>query len=169
MIITKQELIDTIHHDIHVLLHLASKIGLEQLDYRPTPGQRSTIELLRFLTFALPVNLRGLLAGEGGDAEWQRIWTEGETESKEMGLEDVKARLAAQPAVVEQMLRDYPEEKFREPLALFGRTVTRGQWLVDLVLVQPPAYRMQLFLYLKASGLSELNSMNLWVGIDGTM
>jgi hypothetical protein len=27
-------------------------------------------------------------------------------------------------------------------------------------------YRMQLFLYLKASGREELNTMNLWAGMD---
>jgi hypothetical protein len=28
------------------------------------------------------------------------------------------------------------------------------------------AYRTQLFLYLKASGRDELNTMNLWAGVD---
>ena len=31
------------------------------------------------------------------------------------------------------------------------------------------AYRTQLFLYLKACGRDELNTMNLWAGIDAPM
>jgi hypothetical protein len=34
------------------------------------------------------------------------------------------------------------------------------------VLGQCAAYRTQLFLYLKACGREELNTMNLWVGMD---
>jgi hypothetical protein len=31
------------------------------------------------------------------------------------------------------------------------------------------AYRTQLFCYLKACGREELNTMNLWAGVDGEM
>ena len=38
-----------------------------------------------------------------------------------------------------------------------------------LVLCHLAAYRMQLFLYLKSSGREELNTLNLWMGMDGPM
>jgi hypothetical protein len=38
--------------------------------------------------------------------------------------------------------------------------------LIDYVFAFLWAYRMQLFLQLKASGLTELNTMNLWGGKD---
>ena len=38
--------------------------------------------------------------------------------------------------------------------------------LVNLVLCHYSAYRMQLFLYLKACGREELSTMNLWAGRD---
>ena len=41
--------------------------------------------------------------------------------------------------------------------------------MVDHVPGQLVAYRMQLFLYLKACGREELNTMNLWVGMDQPM
>lgn len=37
---------------------------------------------------------------------------------------------------------------------------------MNLVLCGCAGYRMQLFLYLKASGRTELDSMNLWGGVD---
>jgi hypothetical protein len=49
---------------------------------------------------------------------------------------------------------------------MFGQKASRGLWIVRLVLSHYTAYRMQLFLYLKASGREELNTMNLWVGMD---
>ena len=49
---------------------------------------------------------------------------------------------------------------------MFGRKASRGSTIVSLVLSHYAAYRMQLFLYLKACGREELNTMNLWVGRD---
>src|SRR5262252_6655338 len=46
-----------------ILLHLAGKIDRKQLDYRPTPKQRSTIELLRYLVVMGPMIVRGVKAG----------------------------------------------------------------------------------------------------------
>jgi hypothetical protein len=37
---------------------------------------------------------------------------------------------------------------------------------VNLVLAGHAAYRTQLFCYLKACGGDELNTMNLWAGVD---
>ena len=51
-------------------------------------------------------------------------------------------------------------------MEMFGSKATRGTWIVRLVLCHYSAYRMQLFLYLKASGRQELSTMNLWVGMD---
>jgi hypothetical protein len=41
--------------------------------------------------------------------------------------------------------------------------------IVSLVLGGCAAYRTQLFVYLKACGRDELNTMNLWGGIDAPM
>ena len=51
MIITKSELLASLQKEVRILLHLASKIDRSQLDYRPTPKQRSTIELLQYLSY----------------------------------------------------------------------------------------------------------------------
>ena len=49
MVLTKSELITSLQHEVHILLHLAGKIDRAALDYRPSPKQRSTIELLSTL------------------------------------------------------------------------------------------------------------------------
>jgi hypothetical protein len=60
------------------------------------------------------------------------------------------------------------EDELRAPVEMFGRKASRGLWIMRLVLSHYTAYRMQLFLYLKASGREELNTMNLWVGTDAS-
>mgnify|MGYP005725594825 FL=1 len=43
-------IIESIEHETTVIKHLASKISSDVLDYRPTPSQRSMLELLQYLT-----------------------------------------------------------------------------------------------------------------------
>ena len=50
MVLTKEELIGSLQNEARILLHLCSKIDPSILDYRPSPKQRSTIELLRYLS-----------------------------------------------------------------------------------------------------------------------
>lgn len=54
-------------------------------------------------------------------------------------------------------------------MELFGFKAKRGPLLVYLVLCAHSAYRTQLFRYLKACGRDELNTVNAWVGADGSM
>jgi hypothetical protein len=68
-----------------------------------------------------------------------------------------------------QMLAPWTDADFRSDINMFGQDTTRGAALVNMVLCGYAAYRMQLFLYLKAMGREELNTMNLWGGIDGQM
>ena len=60
MVMTKSELIDALRHEVHILLHLAGKVDRTTLGYRPTPKQRSTFELLQYLSMMGPalVDLR---------------------------------------------------------------------------------------------------------------
>jgi hypothetical protein len=46
---------------------------------------------------------------------------------------------------------------------------TVARMIVSVVLCHYAAYRMQVFLYLKAGGREELNTMNLWAGMDGAL
>ena len=55
MVLTKTELIDMLQNEVHILLHLITKIDPAAVDYRPTEKQRSTIELLRYLSLMGPV------------------------------------------------------------------------------------------------------------------
>jgi hypothetical protein len=47
-----------------------------------------------------------------------------------------------------------------------GSTLSRGAFIVSLVLGGHAAYRTQLFCYLKACGHEQLGTVNLWRGTD---
>jgi hypothetical protein len=57
MVLTKEELIASLHKEVRILVHLAGKVDKSKLDYRPTPKQRSTLELLQHMAILGPTRL----------------------------------------------------------------------------------------------------------------
>lgn len=166
MVLTKTELISSLREEVHILLHLMSKIEPHMLEYRPSAKQRNLLELLQYLTILGPIHTRGVLADTFSMEAWQNAWTEGEGTSKTLDLEGTRAAIADLETLFADLLNNFPDERLREDFTLFGRTLSRGSWLVALVLNHYVAYRMQVFLYLKAAGCETLSTMNLWAGED---
>jgi hypothetical protein len=162
MVLTKPELIASLQNEVRILLHLASKVDRSKLDYRPTPKQRSTIELLQYLTLMGPALVRAAKTGQFDVA----AWTEGEKAAAARDLDQTLAAIAAQSDVYAELLADMSDSDFRGEIEMFGAKWTRGSFIVNQTLGACAAYRTQLFLYLKACGREELNTMNLWAGMD---
>ena len=161
MVMTKEELLATLQHEIHILQHLASKLDPAMLDYRPTPKQRSTLELLRYLSFMGPEILKSIKRGSF-DASWSAAVSAAEG----LTFEQAMAAIGAQRELYSQLLSDVTDEQLRSEITMIGRTASRGALLVTFLLGHHIAYRTQLFLYLKACGREELSTMNLWAGAD---
>jgi hypothetical protein len=162
MVLTKSELIDALQNEVRILQHLTTKIDPSMQDYRPTANQRSTIELLRYLTVMGPVLVKSALTG-GFDAE---EWTRREQEAGTRDFNQTVAALAAQSDEYASLLKDVPDAAFRKDVEMFGQKRSVGSLIVALVLGGAAAYRTQLFCYLKSCGRSELSTMNLWAGMD---
>jgi hypothetical protein len=162
MVLTKSELIASLQQEVRILLHLSSKIDQTMLDYRPTAKQRSTIELLRYLTIMGPMLVRFTKAGNFDPA----VWTVEEKAAVARDFDQTVAAIAAQGDLYASLLGDMSDADFRTEIVMFGNKTTRGAFLVNLVLCGYAAYRTQLFVYLKACGRDELSTMNLWAGVD---
>jgi len=162
MVLTKSELISSLQNEVRILLHLASKIDRATLDYRPTAGQRSTLELLKYLSEMGPGLVRAAKAGGFDPA----VWTAAEKVAQARDFDQTLAAIAAHSDAYATLLSDMTDADFRTEIDMFGSKTTRGAFIVNLVLAGCAAYRTQLFLYLKACGRDELSTMNLWAGMD---
>jgi hypothetical protein len=162
MVLTKSELIDLLQNEVRILLHLAGKLEPQMLDYRPTPKQRSTLELLKYLTLMGPSLIR---AARGGSFDVE-AWTAAEKVASARDFEATLEAIEAQRDEYAQLLGEMSDEDFRTEVEMFGQRTTRGVFIVNFVLSGCAAYRTQLFLYLKACGREELSTMNLWGGMD---
>jgi hypothetical protein len=162
MVLTKSELIASLQNEVRILLHLAGKIDRASLDYRPAPKQRSTIELLKYLSVMGPAMVQVATAGAFDPV----VWTAAEEAARARDFDQTLAAIGAHTDLYATLLGALSDADFRAEIELFGHKSTRGAYIVNLVLSACAAYRTQLFLYLKACGREELSTMNLWAGVD---
>jgi len=165
MVLTKSELITSLQNEVRILLHLAGKVDRASLDYRPAPKQRSTLELLQYLSIMGPMLVQTAVSKSGTfDRD---AWGAAQKTAASRDLDQTIAVISAQSDGYAKLLADVPDADLRGEMTGFdGRKTTRGAFIVNLVLSGFAAYRTQLFLYLKAAGRDELSTYNLWAGVD---
>ncbi len=157
--ITKQELLGTILNELRILKFLYGKMPANILDYRPTPKQRSTVELLRYLSHFVGIEIVGIKAGriEDFDAQTKAY--------AQMPATDFIKEMEKQEALLKEIYPTITDGELEEEIDLFGRGTKKKRklLLLDLVLKSLVAYKMQLFLYLKSNG-AEIGTPELWRG-----
>ncbi len=166
MVLTKDELIATLRSEVRLLTHLLSKVEPDMLAYRPTPHQRNLLELLQYLSIMPPIHLRATLADSFDGEAWSKSWNAEEAIARTLSLDEIREAIGRHNLLFDELLGPCTDEQLRTPIEMFGGVASRGSMIVSLVLTHYSAYRMQLFLYLKSCGREELNTMNLWVGVD---
>jgi len=163
MVLTKAELLNTLQKEARILAHLTEKIEPSMVDYRPTPKQRSTLELLRYMTNMGPQLVKAARTG-GFDVP---SWTEAIKVAEARDFDQTVAVLKGQAEEYATLLSDMSDADFRAEMTSFdGGKTSKGAFIVNLVVAGHAAYRTQLFLYLKSCGREELSTYNLWQGVD---
>src|SRR5215467_5886936 len=120
MVLTREELISALQQEVRILLHLAGKVDRAQLDYRPTPKQRSTLELLQYLAVMGPVQVQMIRAGEFSREAFSAAWTPAEKAAAATSFDDAVAAIAAQSDYYAHELGAWSDVDFREVLDMFG-------------------------------------------------
>ena len=162
MALTKTELIASLQNEVRILLHLAGKVEPSMLDYRPTPKQRSTQELLQYLSMMGPALVDAAKSGTFDVA----AWTVAEQAASARDLTQTIAAIAAMADTYTTSLGAMSDADLAVDVAPFGPPASRGAFIVNNVLSGHAAYRTQLFCYLKSCGRTELSTLNLWAGQD---
>jgi hypothetical protein len=160
---SKEEFIKSCAHEARCIKHIASKIPDDQFEYKPTPVQRNMTELLRYLACCASSPLCNMRDGN---------WDAAEAVEREVETLDVRKDFAAaidrQQEFIASTINAFEDSDFakvgRE--MPWGAPCKLGQGLINTVLKPLVAYRMQLFLYVKASGRHDLGPAQCWVGVD---
>src|SRR5688572_21599145 len=102
MVLTKQELIGALKKEVGILLHLAGKLDRQHIDYRPTAKQRSSLELLRYLSVMGPA-----LVGTAKSGAFNRdAWVAEMAAADKRDFDDTLKVIASQPDQYERLLAD---------------------------------------------------------------
>ena len=158
----KKDVLDSILREIEIVKHLATKIPSGGHDYRPSPDQRSTLELLQYLSFC---GLGGAYsAADGNFDRYQEL----SKASESVTAEGFGAAMDAQADQLKSFFAELSDESFEKGE---GMHPLDGKMPLAFALVEVPlkwmvAYRMQLFLYCKAAGNDTIWSPNCWGGVD---
>src|SRR5690348_12898558 len=109
MVLTKSELIASLQNEVRILVHLAGKVEPQMRDYRPTPRQRSTFELLRYLTYMGPQLVTGAKRGGFDREAFMAAQAQADTRTWEQTL----AALAALAEEYRELLEPWTDADLR--------------------------------------------------------
>lgn len=157
--ITKEQYLKSLVHEINVIQHLADKVEVSMLDYRPTEGQRSMLELLQYLGSMFHTSVSAYIAGD------QALYMELSKNKDSVTFENFISKMEEQKKFVEEKVSALTEEDMTRESTIWGTTAPLAMQLLG-VLKNAVAYKMQLFLYIKSCGKRDINTSNLWAGRD---
>lgn len=156
---TKEQFWKSVSNEIRIIKHLATKALPEKLDYKPTEKSRTTLELMQYLSATGMTTMKVMLTEDTKAGESYTDFKAGVT------LENFAEKMDEQESQMKEMFEKMTDEDFKKEFDYYG-SKTKAEHLVDGILKTFAAYRMQLFVYLKTSCDGNLNTYNVWVGMD---
>ncbi len=156
---TKENFWKSLQNEIRIIKHLATKALPEKMDYRPTEKSRTTIELMQYLSATGMATMKVLLN------EDMKMYSDYDAFKSDVSLENFSEKMDYQEKEMKEIFSKFTENDFGKEFDYYG-VKTKAEHLVDGVLKNFAAYRMQLFVYLKTSCDENLNTYNVWVGMD---
>lgn len=160
--INKDQIAASMLFECDVAKHLHTKLTAEAYEYKPTGGQRSTLDLLRYLSVCGIAGIRAL-----HESNWKAFgrFTD---RAATMKAESFPDAMDLQKREIKEYFDSVSERDLetKDAALPIGGTQLLGQAILDLPFKWLPAYKLQLFLYAKATGASEIGTANAWMGID---
>ena len=155
---TKEQCWKSIANEIRVIKHLATKVPAGAMEYRPSESQRSTLELLQYLS-AMGSSTLKALATENTKAvmdyaEFKEGVT-GENFAEKMDAQEAEMKETFDGMTAEDLSKEFDYYSVR----------TKAEHIIEGILKGFAAYRMQLFLYVKANG-AHVSTYDVWMGMD---
>lgn len=160
--ITKNDIRDLILKECDICLHLAAQIPEGGMDYTPSEGQRTTLELLRYVSFCSIGAARMLV-----DGHWEAYQAMSEA-AKTMTADEFPAAMASQKDQISAFFDEVTQEQLDTQMAKtpMGEDIRLDLGLVSMAQHWLVAYRMQLFLYVKQAGNNDIWTPDCWMGVS---
>lgn len=149
--------------ELQICKRLFKKIPKSKLNYRPAKGMRSTKELLRYISFCATECTRILVLDSFKTNNWD-AYTAAEKKAQKMKPAQFPRAMDQQIKDLRHLMarisdRDFANKKIAMP---WGAKISLGQSIALAAARFVSGYRMQLYLYARASNGKKLGSMDCW-------
>ena len=160
--ITKEQLAASMIRQCDVCVHLFGKLTPDAYAYRPSPTQRTTLDLLRYLSICGIASLRCM-----AEQNWN-LFGDFAARSREMPAADFPAAMERQKTEIAAFFDSIDEHTLETQAAPLptGGTAPLGVAILNGPFKWIAAYKLQLFLYTKTTSASDIGTANAWAGVD---
>ena len=161
--ISKDHLLEAIIEECKICIRLYTKLPEKALNYRPTPEQRSGLELLQYMSFAFAGVAHGIVEGNW---DW---YSKAKENADHMKGSEFPSSMKTQIDEIRALFSTLSDE------TLNNQKVTGMPWpnskVVGIELFTNcfrwiAGYKMQLFLYAKSCGADSLNTFDCWFATE---
>ncbi len=156
---TKDQIWGSISKELAIIKHLAEKIPEGQEHHKPTEKQRTTLELLQYLSIVGAGTLAVAITGDSA------AFAQYVDRSKDVTVHNFPEAIDWEKAEMKKLFDQFTDENLAEEISVWGSTMPRNMLILDCIKMMA-GYKMQLFLYAKASGNHAIGTPNLWAGMD---
>lgn len=161
----KQQIINTLEKETAICKRLYTMIPNEMMDYSPGYEMRTTLELLRYMTWCSGSCVENYTET---DLEIRKgIYGKNEAYGESMMPEEFPARMNEQMEKIKSLLHDVADEELLTKIVQlpWREEMLLGEALIETSVKWLTGYKMQLYLYMKLNGI-ELDTGDCWITTD---
>ncbi len=158
---TKQDLISDINNELKIIIHLSEKVNDSNKDFAFSQDQRTIEKLLFYISTATISQIKRYTLWAVDSSDMASF----KEEELKFAYTDFAEKIEISMPHIANHINSLTDEDMEKNLEIFWMSKTRKSFLVGM-LTFLGAYKMQLFLQLKASWLSQLNTSNLRAWVD---
>ena len=157
--LSKDHIRDNIVNEYKIIKQLVTKLPEGAEDYRISDNQRSTIELLRYVTLMGPGVIH---AGNDNGFAWIG---ENAAATENLSMADIPSHLDGAIGEINTLFGNMSDEDFENrAVSVEGMgDWTMQTWLLNTVVKFVPAYKLMLFNHAKAAGNGDIGTWDAWI------
>lgn len=161
--ISKRQMLELLLLECNICKKLFKKIPKGKMNYRPGKNMRNTTELLQYISFCGTECSRIMITDAMKTQNWDD-YTAAAEKSKKMKPAEFLKTMDGQIKDIKKLFAGVSEKDFssRKVMNFDKKKLPLGEALMLTAVRFMSGYRMQLFLYAKASGNSKLGTGDCW-------
>lgn len=163
----RDQILKSIENEVRIIKHLYSKLPEGSNEFRPIEGMRSVNELLDYLTWTGAGSIASYV-NKDANTNSHTILNEYKERARKFSNARFEEAMDDQMNIIRDLMKNLSDEDLKNNNAtvIWGETMKLGEAILNTSFKYFVAYRMQLFLYAKMAGATQLNTANCWIGMD---